>query len=235
MLAADERTAIMGDYSTLEMLDIAIGANTAAKWLTVLVNDVNKFAGSKNMDEKQAESLAYLLAQEYKDMKISMMMLFFYRFKCGYFGKFYGKVDPMVITCALKDFAEECEAKRQEYLDEEYMIKKREEDSYRELLHHVESQWWRCQEQLVRSCPDKEGKDVFARMEFSFYDNDTKTLLFTVTREEYEMIEGRLFSLFSSAVRAFFPYCRIQYQLHEKGHEPVNDLIGSKGKAGMRR
>ena len=30
---------------------------------------------------------------------ISQMMLFFYRFKRGDFGKFYGMVDPMVVTC----------------------------------------------------------------------------------------------------------------------------------------
>ena len=70
----------------------------------------------QNMDDEQTKVLARMIAAEYKDMKLSVIMLFFYRFKCGHFGRFYGKVDPMVITCALKDFAEECEAKSKEYI-----------------------------------------------------------------------------------------------------------------------
>ena len=83
------------------------------------------------MDDGQTESLAYLLAQEYRDMKYSVMQLFFFRFKCGDFGKFYGKVDPMVITCALKDFVNKCDMKRQKFLNEEY------EERSAEKIHSV--------------------------------------------------------------------------------------------------
>ena len=34
-------------------------------------------------------------------------MLFFHRFKSGRYGKFYGKVDPLVITCSLREFVKE--------------------------------------------------------------------------------------------------------------------------------
>ena len=119
----------MEGYSTLGMLDSAFGPESASSWLVTALANLNKFTGSKNMDDEQTKKLALLLAQEYKNMKYSVMQLFFYRFKCGHFGKFYGKVDPMVITCALKDFAEECEAKRQEYLSEEYLARRQNEEN----------------------------------------------------------------------------------------------------------
>lgn len=34
-------------------------------------------------------------------------MLFFYRFKSGRYGHFYGSVDPLVITCSLQEFINE--------------------------------------------------------------------------------------------------------------------------------
>jgi hypothetical protein len=34
-------------------------------------------------------------------------MLFFHRFKAGHYGRFYGSVDPLVITTALRDFCKE--------------------------------------------------------------------------------------------------------------------------------
>ena len=134
MFGSDERQSIMGDYSTLATLDMALGANTASRWLVTLIGNLNMFIGAKNMDDNQTEWLARLLAQEYRDVKYSVIQLFFYRFKCGYFGKFYGKVDPMVITCALKDFLVECENKRQQYLNVEYERRRAEEDALRKII-----------------------------------------------------------------------------------------------------
>ena len=49
--AADERKSIMGDYSTLEMLDIAYGPEAASSWLVAAIANLNSFAGSKSMDD----------------------------------------------------------------------------------------------------------------------------------------------------------------------------------------
>lgn len=225
VLAVDERKTIMGDYSTLEMLDIGIGENTSAKWLDILVNDLNKFSGSKNMDEKQAESLAYLIAQEYKDVKYSIIQLFFYKFKCGYFGKFWGKVDPMVITCALKDFVAECEAKKQSYLNEEYFAQKSLDDEQLVLRHKAESQWWRCQSALSKYCQENELPDPFSRMEFVNYDKEDGALLFKISKEDYELVEGQHIRLFSSAIGKYFPQTKVQYKITEQAtQEKVNPI-----------
>ena len=44
---------------------------------------------------------------EFGYLKISELMLFFHWFKSGKFGRFYGSVDPLVITTSLRDFMKE--------------------------------------------------------------------------------------------------------------------------------
>jgi len=219
---SDIRGAIMDDYSTLEMLDVAFGAGSASAWLVTSLADLNKFSGSKNMDDGQTKWLAKLLFQEYRNVKYSVIQLFFYRFKVGDFGKFWGKVDPMVITCALKDFIAECEAKKQAYLNEEYAQKKQAEDVRRELWLKVESQWWSCQKALAQSCRDKDGKDLFLRMELQSFDAEKKTLTFGVTHEDYEAIEGTYITLFSQGIGKFFPGISVQYRIKEQ--QPVAEV-----------
>ena len=91
--AVNEKNTIMSDYSTLDMLNMAYGKRSSAEWLTIHLAELNIFSGSKQMDNEQTKSLSKILAQEYKDVKYSVMMLFFYKFKCGYFGRFWGKVE----------------------------------------------------------------------------------------------------------------------------------------------
>jgi hypothetical protein len=232
VFAVDERKTIMNSYSTLEMLDMALGGNTAAKWLLILVNDVNVFAGSKSMDEGQAESLAYLLAQEYKDVKFSVIQLFFYKFKCGYFGKFYGMVDPMVITCALKDFMVECENKRQQYLCEEYDHRKAEEDAERKSLR---DQWDSCLNDLWKACPDDEGKHLFQSIGFITFDNENNILLLKVRREEYELIEGKYLSVFSAVINKHYPKVKVQYSLHRESVITTEPPVDKKAEHAVRQ
>ena len=232
VFAVDERKTIMNSYSTLEMLDMGLGENSAAKWLDILINDVNKFVGSKSMDERQAESLAYLLAQEYKDVKFSVIQLFFYKFKCGYFGKFYGMVDPMVITCALKDFIVEVENKRQQYLCEEYDVRKTEEDAARKVLR---DQWDSCLNDLWKSCPDDDGKHLFQSIGFVTYDKDSNTILLKVRREEYELIEGKYFDIFSTVINKHYPKVKVQYSLHRESVMTTESPVDKKAEYAARQ
>ena len=212
LYASDERKAIMEDYSTLAMLDMALGDNTASRWLVTLLANLNKFSGSKNMDDGQTENLARLIAQEYGDMKYSVMLLFFYRFKCGYFGKFWGKVDPIVITCALKDFKEEIFRKQQEYINLEYKEKearikqKREDDRQR---------WRDCQTALCQAAIGDEMRKVFQNIVYEdLYENDT-VLIQQVLPEEYAMIEKRFIQVFSPVIRRFYPNVKLNYRMRK--------------------
>ena len=118
--------AIMGDYPTLNDLNKAYGEGFAADWLIPQLYDLSTHTGAKNLTERQQESLAVLIATEYRHLKVTELLLFFYRFKAGHYGHFYGTVDPMVITCALRDFVAErnslitaCEQRRLEQLSEQ--------------------------------------------------------------------------------------------------------------------
>ena len=51
--------------------------------------------------------LAGMLTQQYHYLKVTEWMVFFYQFKGGKYGKFYGAVDPMVITTAIPLFLQE--------------------------------------------------------------------------------------------------------------------------------
>ena len=105
--AAHPDNAIMGDYPTLTDLKQAYGKNFAAIWLVAQIDNLTLFTGAKNITEQQHEELAKIIAAEYGYLKVTELLLFFHRFKAGHYGRFYGTVDPMVITCALKDFIKE--------------------------------------------------------------------------------------------------------------------------------
>ena len=98
--------AHFGEYATLAELRKQSDAE-AMQWLTAQLAELSSFSGSKNMDVRQLRMTAITLATEYPWMKWSEYMLFFYRFKAGRYGKFYGAVDPLVITTAMQDFARE--------------------------------------------------------------------------------------------------------------------------------
>lgn len=198
--AADERGSIMNDYSTLALLDKAYGSGAASSWLVPAIANLNIFTGSKNMNDDQTEKLATLIAQEYKDMKYSVMQLFFYRFKCGHFGKFYGKVDPMVIICALKDFAEECEQKREEYQTEEYLNKVDDEDTFRKDVYRY---WYNlCQELFSHVNP--EDKDTLTSIDVAEIYTEDKCLEISLTKQQYELLTGTYKDLFSTLKKKYF-------------------------------
>lgn len=47
---------------------------------------------------------ANVIATEFYYLSVTELMLFFHRFKSGRYGRFYGSVDPLVITTSLRDF-----------------------------------------------------------------------------------------------------------------------------------
>lgn len=97
----------MGDYPTLADINIAYGKSFAQQWLVPQIASLALYTGAKNLDTYQQRSLAAVIATEYYYLKVTELLLFFHRFKAGHYGRFYGNVDPMVITCALREFIHE--------------------------------------------------------------------------------------------------------------------------------
>lgn len=96
---------IFGSAPTLSQVNTAYGANTSAAWLIPLLTDVSEFCGCKEkITPKQIDQLADIITLDYGYLKVTEVMLFFWWFKGGRYGKFYGSVDPMVITTTLHNF-----------------------------------------------------------------------------------------------------------------------------------
>lgn len=103
-----ERAILSEDAPTLAIMRKVYGEEFPATWLMPQVLDLVVFSNSKNtLDDKQAEFLAEVIANEYYFLKASELLLFFYNFKTGKYGRFYGVVDPMRIMEALGEFKDE--------------------------------------------------------------------------------------------------------------------------------
>lgn len=84
------------------------GQETATVWLCIHLESVNLFAGVRQkMPVERQKELALLICSEYPRLRVSELLLFFHRLKCGRYGRFYGAVDALFITSALLLFMDE--------------------------------------------------------------------------------------------------------------------------------
>lgn len=139
--------AIVGDYPLLADLDTTYGREASSTWLLAHVADMTMFTGAKNLDERQQEQLADVLAVECQGLKVTELMLFFYRFKTGRYGRFYGAVDPMVVTTALQDFLRE----RRE------LIEQHQDEVAQEWEQTVRREWPRFEADAIRAIGGTDG------------------------------------------------------------------------------
>ncbi len=104
----DTRRAYLGKAPALGTVTQAYGFGAAKSWAAIQLWDLAEFSGCKTkLTEPQIDELAQIICIEYGYMKLTELMDFFRRFKVGQYGKFYGAVDPIVITCALGEFAKD--------------------------------------------------------------------------------------------------------------------------------
>lgn len=200
----------MEEYSTLEQLDLAFGEGAASSWLLIAITDLNAFSGSKKMDDAQMKSLASLIAQRYSHLKYSVLQLFFYKFKSGDFGKFYGKMDPMVVTCALKDFTGYVDTKTSEYLVE-FWQKLYNEYDQQVAMHR--NRWYNFCQNLVLSSVSDEQKKLYSDLRCVSYDYKQQILTLEVTKDEFELLENTHYEHFSKQFMHSFPDVKLQYSL----------------------
>ena len=109
-IAAAKNTewAFFGNSPSLVIMNKTYGENMATMWLMPQIFDLVVYCNSKGtLNEQQIQFLAEAIANEYFYLKASELLLFFYRFKLGKYGHFYGTVDPMRVTQALDEFCAE--------------------------------------------------------------------------------------------------------------------------------
>ena len=99
--------AITGNYPTLNDIEQTYGKGFATEWLIPLIDTLSLSTSANNPKEYQQLHLAKTISTEYRHLKVTEILLFFYRFRAGYYGRFYRDVDPMVVVCALRDFLQE--------------------------------------------------------------------------------------------------------------------------------
>lgn len=128
-----------GNHPTLAELKNIYGNNTPVMWLMPQLYDLSEYCGCKDkLQGKPLEQCAGVIATEFYYLKTTELMLFFYRFKSGRYGHFYGSVDPLKITTSLRTFIEEraCEIERkeQQLREEKERESKKTAMSYQEYL-----------------------------------------------------------------------------------------------------
>ena len=100
--------AYFGTAPSLETVCLGYGEQTAIVWNCIQLENINLFAGVKEkMPVARQRELSRLMMAEYPYLKVTELLLFFHRLKCGRYGRFYGMVDALFITSALVQFMEE--------------------------------------------------------------------------------------------------------------------------------
>lgn len=101
----DLNKVFRGDAPTLSLLAKSFGTGARDNWLDIQFTELAVFSGCKDkLTSHQIDALIDIVAEEYYYLKVTELMYFFRKFKTGGYGKFYGAVDPLTITCALKEF-----------------------------------------------------------------------------------------------------------------------------------
>lgn len=118
-----------GDYPTLGELNGTYSPNAAQAWIIPQLVDLSEYCGVKEkFTTNQLNQCSEIIANDYFYLKISEIMLFFARFKRCCYGRFYGSVDPLIITEALKEFVRERNIAY--YENEKRIEEKRIKESY---------------------------------------------------------------------------------------------------------
>lgn len=99
------RLCIFAETPTLSELKARYGANTPIVWLMAQLRSLSEFCGAKEkMESAVAERTANIIYANYYYLTASELLLFFFKFSTGRYGKFYGTVDPQTILTALQSF-----------------------------------------------------------------------------------------------------------------------------------
>ncbi|MBR1526871.1 MAG: hypothetical protein IJ640_09485 [Prevotella sp.] len=97
-----------GDYPTLSTLKAGYGQNAATAWIIPQLYNLSEYCGCKEkLQGTPLEDCASVIATDFYYLKVSELMLFFHRFKSGLYGRFYGSIDPLIITTSLRAFLKE--------------------------------------------------------------------------------------------------------------------------------
>ena len=156
----------MGTAPVLGVVGRAYGEDVALSWLSIQINNLSEYAGSKDkMDKEKTYLCAAHLKNEFGYMKVTEFMVFFTQMKAGKYGRFYGAVDPIMIAEAMGKFAldrldtiarYEADAKRKRQAEED-AAHQAEVDAFKAEL---KARGMTLQEWIAQNCPDLESFEL---------------------------------------------------------------------------
>lgn len=108
LVARNVERAYLGEAPSLSNVQNTYGYEILISWLMTQLEDLNDYCGANTkMSYDQTAKLADVMTAECCRMKVTELHLFFYRFKAGHYGQFYGVVDPLKIMVAFGQFSAE--------------------------------------------------------------------------------------------------------------------------------
>ena len=110
VLMSDFHKAVSDDYPTLDDVCLTYGKNAAKSWLCSQIVSLAIFGDAKNLTKGQIEELASIIAVEFKDLKVSEVLHFFYCFKSGRLCP-SETISPMSVIVSLRGFLSNRNAK----------------------------------------------------------------------------------------------------------------------------
>lgn len=120
--------AMNQNIPSLGLLASTYGDETPVEWLVIQFGSLNDFAEVKSkINNDQIYELANLVLSEYYYLNAAEILLFIGRFKMGYYGTFYGAIDPMKITNALMQYVRNRRIDIERYEREQYRIQRQKE------------------------------------------------------------------------------------------------------------
>lgn len=123
---------------TLADIRQCYGTQAAVAWLGTQLQSISEFSGAKaKLTPRQTDDTAMAFLTRYYYLKVTEFLLFFFRFKCGDYGLFYGAVDPMVMLSAFRTFLRE----RGQLIDDAESARRAAERNRREPNAMTYGQW----------------------------------------------------------------------------------------------
>lgn len=127
-LCQDEAECFFGEHPTLARINRENRPATAQALIVAHLLDLSEYCGCREkITDRQLRQCAELITSEYYYMKVTELLLFFKRFKCGNYGLFYGAIDPITIMAALRKFAAERQDAHARHENEENRLRLIEE------------------------------------------------------------------------------------------------------------
>ena len=100
----------LGRAPEFSIIREAYGEQTVLCIIEIYIYQLAEFSGAKDKLTPQISTqLAATIADQFSFLKISEFCYFISRMMAGFYERFYGKVDPMVVTMSLQQFCKDRE------------------------------------------------------------------------------------------------------------------------------